>query len=261
MWRRSAQSRASQALDGERRRWRAGSSSAQQVCFYAAGRRRGRPLVLVHDLRTTSNAREMRPLFESFRWRRPTFAVDLPGFGLSEPAALAHSQSHLATVLAEFLRRLRGLDLGMDAVALGRGSEVIARVARDEPRLFRSLVLLEPPGLLVPRRAALDSLCARLCRRLGEPAARVLVACLSPLTAITDWPDSVETASLYCALTVPVLVVHDSPVARSGALSAFLQGRANRYAVRVSPARGMPHFERRAETVAALDRFWQALSA
>jgi hypothetical protein len=42
-------------------------------------------------------------------------------------------------------------------------------------------------------------------------------------------------------------------------LEAFLRGRANRFAVRVSPTRGMPHFERRAETVAALDRFWQSL--
>jgi hypothetical protein len=42
-------------------------------------------------------------------------------------------------------------------------------------------------------------------------------------------------------------------------LEAFLRGRANRFAVRVSPTRGMPQFERRAETIAALDRFWQSL--
>lgn len=203
----------------------------------------------------------MRPLFESFRWRRPTFAVDLPGFGLSEPSPLPSSQSHLAAVLARFLRKLRRLDLGMDAVALGRGSEVVARVARDEPGLFRSLVLLQPLGLLVPRRAALDSLCARMCRPLGERAAHALGLRISPWAAIADWPDSVETASLYCSLTLPVLVVHDTPVGRSGTLSAFLQGRANRYAVRVSPTRGMPHFGRRADTIAALDRFWQALSS
>jgi hypothetical protein len=61
------------------------------------------------------------------------------------------------------------------------------------------------------------------------------------------------------ALSVPVLVIHD--VRRDGAveLEAFLRGRANRFAARVSPTRGMPQFERRAETVAVLDRFWQSL--
>src|SRR3984957_15478758 len=120
------------AIDGTRREWRPGAPELGQVCCYVAERRRGRPLVLVHDLRSTSSAREMRPLFESFRWRRPTFAIDLPGFGLSERSEDCHSPETAARVLAGVLHKLRPRLGSAALVALGRGSEAAARVATTE---------------------------------------------------------------------------------------------------------------------------------
>jgi pimeloyl-ACP methyl ester carboxylesterase len=284
------------AIDGERRRWHPQGHGLGHVCIYAAERARGRPVVLVHDLRASSSAYEMRPLFECFRWRRPTYTLDLPGFGLSDRGSLPYAPALFAFVLAEFLRKLRRVDPAIDVVALGRGSEVAARVARDEPGLVRSIVLLEPSGLLPARGALLESLAARVGRVLGDRAARALFGLMStrtivrrtlrarfhgspdaglvayahasaqvdgahraPLAAIRNGPRPAEAALLYRALTVPVLVVHDARGSDTLELEAFLRGRANRFAVRVSPTRGMPHFERKSDTVAALDRFWQSL--
>jgi pimeloyl-ACP methyl ester carboxylesterase len=284
------------AIDGERRRWTSPAGGSGQVCCYVADGRPGRPVLLVHDLRVTSSAYEMRPLFECLRWRRPTFAPDLPGFGLSDRAELQYRPDLFAAVVAELLRRPRSPDLAVDAVTLGRGSEIVARVARDEPGLVRSLVMLEPSGLLPIRGGSLESLGARLGQLLGDRAARAVFAVLAtrplvrralrarfhgapdaglvahalasvqapgahraPLVLAARGAGRSETVSLYRSLTVPVLVIHGARGGRATELEAFLHGGANRFAVRVWPTRGMPQFDRRADTIAALDRFWQSL--
>jgi pimeloyl-ACP methyl ester carboxylesterase len=285
------------AIDGRRRQWRPAAPELGQVCCYVADRRRGRPLVLVHDLRSTSSACEMRPLFESFRWRRPTFAIDLPGFGLSERSERPYPPAVFALALAELLRKMRARFASADVVALGRGAEAASRVATSEQGLIRSLAILEPAGLLSSRDRGLQRFVARLALSLGDRAARSLFS----LMATRPWvkhslrerfrgtPDAAlfeyahasaqvagahhaplatlalprchdETTRLYHSLTIPVLVVHDARGAHAIELEAFLRGRANRFAMRVSPTRGMPQFERRGDTVSALERFWQSLS-
>jgi pimeloyl-ACP methyl ester carboxylesterase len=284
------------AIDGERRLWRPEGRGLGQVCLYAADRRRGRPLLLVHDLQVTSSAYEMRPLFESFRWRRPTYALDLPGFGLSDRCELAYSPALFGFVLAELLRKLRRSDLAVDVVALGRGAEIAARVARDQPSLIRSIAMLEPIGILPSRRRRLDTIAARVVLLMGDAAARALYSLLAagpvvrralgarfcgapdpglvayaaacahvagahraPLAALATAPTPAQAEMLHRCVAVPVLVVHDVRLGDAVELESFLRGRANRFAARVSPTRGMPQFDRRGETVAALDRFWQSL--
>ena len=64
-------------------------------------------------------------------------------------------------------------------------------------------------------------------------------------------------AEVYERLEMPVLVLHDlDPFVGFAALAGFVGGRDNWRAVRVSPTRGLPHFERPEETAAALDGFW-----
>jgi pimeloyl-ACP methyl ester carboxylesterase len=285
------------AIDGTRREWRPGAPELGQVCCYVAERRRGRPLVLVHDLRSTSSAREMRPLFESFRWRRPTFALDLPGFGLSERTHRTYEPALFALALAELLRKLRARFASADVVALGRGAEAASRVAVAEQGLIRSLALLEPAGLLSPRDQSLQRLAARVALSLGDRAARGIFSLMStrpwirrslrerfrgapdpglveyahasahvpgahhaPLAALALRRGHPEVTQLYHSLTIPVLVVHDVRGTHAIELEAFLRGRSNRFAMRVAPTRGMPQFERRCDTVSALERFWQSLS-
>jgi pimeloyl-ACP methyl ester carboxylesterase len=291
------------AIDGKRRFWRpslpvrAAGRGFGHVCCYVAEHRRGRPILFVHDLRTTSSAYEMRPLFEFFRWRRPTFAIDLPGFGLSDRGDAPSTVQGFATVLSEMLQKLREGHGPVDVVALGRGSEAAAMVACAEPGLVRSLALVAPYGLFPGRGAALASLGARVARATGDLAARGLFrlmvarpvvaralrrrfygkpddalvayshasanapgAHLAPLEVLATPFETWQIADLYRELTVPVLVIHDAGGSQALALEAFLRGRANRFASRISPTRGMPQFERPRETAAALERFWQPLA-
>ncbi len=283
------------AIDGERRRWRPHGGGFGDVSLYVAERRKGRPLVLVHDLGLASSAYEVRPLFEAFRWRRPTYALDLPGYGLSDRGQLPYTPALFSFVLSDLLRKLRRVDLAVDVVALGRGAEAAARAARDDPGLVRSLVMIEPAGLL-PAAPGLVEAAGRIVRFFGDTAARGLYAVLAtrpmvgrslkarfrgapdaglvaysaasarvagayraPLASRAHAPRPADAAALFRAVSVPVLVVHDVSGSAAVVLEAFLRGRANRFAIRISPTRGMPQFERRADTVAALDRFWQSL--
>ena len=239
----------------------------------------------------------MRPLFESFRWRRPTFAIDLPGFGLSERSERPYAPSLFADALAELLHKMRARFASADVVALGRGAEAASHVATDEQGLIRSLAIIEPEGLLSPRDRGLQRLAARVALSLGDRAARGLFSLMAtrpwirhslrerfrgvpdsglleyahasaqvpgahyaPLAALASRPCVPEVTQLYHSLTIPVLVVHDARGGHAIELEAFLRGRANRFAMRVSPTRGMPQFERRFDTVSALERFWHSLS-
>jgi pimeloyl-ACP methyl ester carboxylesterase len=251
--------------------------------------------LLVHDLRATSSAYEVRPLFECFRWRRPTYAIDLPGFGLSEREELPYSPALYAAVLAELARTLRRGG-GIDVVALGRGAALAAAAATGGPGLCRSLVLIEPSGLVPARGGTLESLAGSLAVAFGPGAeaglyalattprlvrgavaarffdrpdaglveyaqrtARAYGAHRAPMQVMRTHPREGELASAYRGLTVPALVVHDASGDELAELERFLRGRPNRFAIRVSPTRGMPHFERRSETISALERFWDAV--
>jgi hypothetical protein len=94
----------------------------------------------------------------------------------------------------------------------------------------------------------------------AQQSARVEGAHHAPLAALALHRATAETSRLFQSLTVPALVVHDARGPHAIELEAFLRGRSNRFAMRVSPTRGMPQFERRGDTVSALERFWQSLS-
>jgi pimeloyl-ACP methyl ester carboxylesterase len=68
-------------------------------------------------------------------------------------------------------------------------------------------------------------------------------------------PDAAHT--LYARAEQPTLVLYDQDFyVRFDALPELLSRNPHWRAVRLIPTRGLPHFERLAETVAALDGFW-----
>ncbi|PQJ97668.1 alpha/beta fold hydrolase [Chromatium okenii] len=73
-------------------------------------------------------------------------------------------------------------------------------------------------------------------------------------------PQAGET--LYSKLTVPVLVLYDrDPNIDFHELPDFLGRHPNWLAQRIVPTRGMPQWERPAETAAAMTHFWATRAA
>jgi pimeloyl-ACP methyl ester carboxylesterase len=73
-------------------------------------------------------------------------------------------------------------------------------------------------------------------------------------------PDAATT--LYEPLAVPALVLYDQDYfVGFDALPQVLAANPRWQAVRIAPTRGLPHFEKLAETASAMDAFWQGLAA
>ena len=111
---------------------------------YVDRRGAGRPLVLIHSINAAGSAYEMRPIFEHYRGRRPVYALDLPGFGMSERADRVYSPDLYKEAVLDLLRLK--VKEPADVVALSLGSEFIARAVLEQPELFHSLTMISPSG-------------------------------------------------------------------------------------------------------------------
>ncbi|HYO93455.1 MAG TPA: alpha/beta hydrolase [Polyangiaceae bacterium] len=269
------------------------------VGYYAATvGREGPPLVLLHSINAAASSNEMRPLFEAFRDRQ-IYALDWPGFGLSDRGPRAYTPALYAEALTRFLRTVAAPGgEPVDIVALSLSSEVAARVAVQSRALVRSLVLLSPTGLSeVPARPqrlhrTLDAFAkSRLASELffslltTRPAirhylkksfygpvdedlaehaylsARAPGARFAPLAFLRG---SLSTPNayfeLYQQLKVPTFVLYDRDAYTSFERLPQLT-RLNPFvrALRVEPTQGLPHFEQGTQVELALRAFYDSI--
>jgi pimeloyl-ACP methyl ester carboxylesterase len=267
--------------------------------YYAAQRAAGRPLVLLHSINAAASAYEMRPLFEAYQAKRPVYALEWPGFGLSERAARIYSPQFYQDVLTEFLTTV--VREPADVVALSLGGEFAARAAMQRPDLFHSLAILSPTGLsrdsLSPRSLGLsNALHPWLSFRLWGRPLFDLIATRSSIeyflrksfvghippgmveyAFISAHQPGAEFAPLYFLagklftpqvrervyepMRVPALALYDSdPYSTYEALPELLLRNHLWQAVRLVPSRGMAHWERPADTREVLDAFWKSVN-
>lgn len=107
-----------------------------------------RPLLLVHSVNAAASAAEVRPLYDHYRASRPVFALDLPGYGLSDRSDRVYSARLMTdavlAVVAEIQRRHRAGPIDILGVSLG--CEFVARAAQELPAAFGSVALVSPTG-------------------------------------------------------------------------------------------------------------------
>lgn len=112
------------------------------------------PLVLIHSVNAAATAYEMEPLFEHYREVRPVYALDLPGFGLSDRSERPYTPRLMTNavrgLVAEVRRRHGGAKV--DLIALSLGCEFAARAATEVVDSFETVALISPTGF--DRRAA-----------------------------------------------------------------------------------------------------------
>jgi pimeloyl-ACP methyl ester carboxylesterase len=153
------------ALEGERfefegrpppDRAAAGASGGPLLSCYVAGQ--GPPLLLVHSVNAAASAAEVRPLYDHYRSRRRVYAIDLPGFGLSERGPLDYTPRLMTDALHAVAAQIRARcgTQPIDAMALSLGCEFLARAAVEAPAQWGRLALVSPTGFMGrrARRAA-----------------------------------------------------------------------------------------------------------
>jgi pimeloyl-ACP methyl ester carboxylesterase len=120
--------------------------TAHKVVVYSAGS--GAPLLLIHSINAVASAAEVRPLFEHYRANRCVYALDLPGYGLSDRRVQAYTVRVMTDAIvaaAQWIQARHG-GVPLDAVAVSLSSEFLARVSAGNPGMFKSLTLVSPTG-------------------------------------------------------------------------------------------------------------------
>lgn len=271
------------------------SQESGLIHFYSDLSGQGRPLVLVHSINAAPSAFEMKPLFEHYRGRRPVFALDLPGFGQSELADRRYTPAFFATAIAEFLGGV--VREPADVVVLSLSAEFSARAALAWPDRFQSLVMFSPTGF-GDRSPPSANTSERMLKVLDAPGlgqalfrgltARMSIRYFLGRSLNGDTPPELvdhahatsrqpgarhaplhflagalftrdARADLYDATQRPVLVLYDEdPNVGFEHLDAFVAGHANWRAERLAGTRGMPQWDCTEDTIAAMERFWDA---
>ncbi|WP_437549028.1 alpha/beta fold hydrolase [Sorangium sp. So ce367] len=266
--------------------------SAGRLAYYVDARAAGRPVVLVHGVDAAASSREMAPLFDALRGERPVYALDLPGFGLSERADRVYDRELYRAALRRFLTDVVRAPGGADVIALSLSSEFAAAVACEEMSIVHSLVLISPTGLgrEPPGASALLRAVSRV-PYAAEALYRVLAAPPSirwflkksfvgePDTGLVDYAiraskepfahraplafiagalftdDALQR--IYARLPVATLILHDrDPYSRFDRLAELTQQNPRVEAARVAPTLGLPHFEQLDATLDVVRRFW-----
>jgi pimeloyl-ACP methyl ester carboxylesterase len=263
-----------------------------QVTLYAAGVDLDpEPVLLIHSVNAAASAYEMNPLFLHYRGERPTYAIDLPGYGHSTRAQVEHTPESMAAAVASALDEMGPAHV----VALSLGSEFAARAAVDHPDRFRSLAMISPTGLSsrsstadaqwlesffsVPilGRASFDLLATRTSIRwfvaksfAGEPDSGLIE--YAYLTAHQPGAEYAPAAflsgrlftsdaidHLYAEVPCPILVLYDTdPYTDFGRLPELVSSARNASTIQILGTRGLPHFEQLDAVTAALDAFWNS---
>jgi pimeloyl-ACP methyl ester carboxylesterase len=112
------------------------------------------PLLLVHSVNAAATAYEMKTLFEHYQGKRAVYALDLPGFGLSNRSDRKYTPRLMTDAVHAAVREIQSShgEAPIDIVALSLGCEFAARAANDMPNVFRTVALISPTGF--DRRAA-----------------------------------------------------------------------------------------------------------
>ncbi len=131
------------ALMAERREI---NGTAGRLSYYVAGN--GPPMLLVHSINAAGSAYEVRPIFERMIGTQRVYAVDLPGFGLSDRSDRSYTPRLYTDALHDMLAEIakdHG-DAPVDALAISLSAEFLARAAVERPERFRSLAFVTPSG-------------------------------------------------------------------------------------------------------------------
>ena len=122
------------------------ASDTGHLCAYVKGQ--GRPLILVHTINASASAAEIRPLFESLSQQRTVYAIDLPGYGLSERADRLYTPRLMTDALHDLVQHIQAVHgtQAIDALAVSLSCEFLARAAAEQPTHFQTISLVSPTG-------------------------------------------------------------------------------------------------------------------
>lgn len=269
--------------------------------YYVDDTAEGRPLVLVHSINAGASSYEMRPLFEHYRGQRPVYALDLPGFGFSERSDRHYSAEMYSAAVRDFLEQIVQMPADVIALSLssefaaraalegpglfhslvvisptGLGKEIGAgeNGGAGSPTVYQILstplwsqaiydLLVTRPSLHYFLQKSFHGPVDPGLENYGYLTTHQPGARYAPLYFVSGqlFTPHVRT-QIYAKLTAPALIIYDEDAYTSfSELPELLLDHPNWSAVRITPTRGLPHFEQPETTTRVLDNFWEGIGA
>lgn len=121
---------------------------AGRISYYVDGPEQAEPMLLVHSINAAASAHEIKPIFDAYKTKRRTYAIDLPGFGHSDRSPRPYRQKLMVDAVVALLRHIQELHPGkaVDLLAVSLACEFAAKAAVSEPDRVRTLALVSPTG-------------------------------------------------------------------------------------------------------------------
>jgi len=106
------------------------------------------PVLLLHSMNAAGCAAEMAPLFEHLRQTRHVYALDFPGFGLSDRSDRAYTPRLMTDAVHACLDAMaaRHGAQAFDVIALSLACEYAVRAQIEQPQRVGRLALISPTG-------------------------------------------------------------------------------------------------------------------
>ena len=118
------------------------------VFYKVAGAQDAPPLVLIHAPELAASSYEMRGLIEPLAQRYRVYALDLPGFGLSDHPHIAYTGDLYIAFLRDFLRQVVARPATLVTSGLSANYAIaLASATSTTPARVERLVLLSPTAL------------------------------------------------------------------------------------------------------------------
>ena len=112
------------------------------------------PLLLVHSVNAAASAAEVAPLYNHYRQTRPTYAIDLPGYGFSDRSDRRYTIRMMTDAVLAVLAHIRSQhgNVAMDVLGVSLACEYVARVTIEAPDAVRRIALVSPTGFSGAKR-------------------------------------------------------------------------------------------------------------
>ncbi len=129
----------------------------------------GESVILLHGWGGEANS--FKPVIDWMSRYYKVFALDLPGFGLSEKPSVAWDASDYATFLSGFFEKLKIKKAHL--IGHSYGGRISIVMAARQPHLVDKLILVDSAGIIPPRELMYYirigiAKCGRLIRRFGS---------------------------------------------------------------------------------------------
>lgn len=169
-------------------------AEAGRIAVYSAGPKdqpQHAPLLLVHSVNASASAAEVAPLFDHYRRTRPVYALDLPGYGLSDRSDRAYAPRLMTDALHAVVELIRGQCGGgpVDVLGVSLACEFVVRLHSEAPNSVRRIALVSPTGFSGKQR------------RYGPPGSTRGIPWLYRALANPAW-----SGALFNALTRPGVI-------------------------------------------------------